>query len=308
MTDEDPTQVRVVVGPMSRPLMLLCADPIAQREPDAAFAAEAGIAEFCGFRTALLDHDALERHGNAEAALRRSKIDEAGPAAYRGWMVRADAYRSLHEALSRRGIRLIDDPAQYAACHHLPEAHAHLGRWMARTTWVRLDRLDDPAALDAALAPFGHGPVVIRDWVKSQAAGYWAEACFIPDASDRAEVKRVLDRFRDLQGGALTGGIVFRAYEALERAGDEVEEWRAVILDGTVLGCWPRFPGTGGAPPPRDLLDPVARAVPGRFATADFARRASGGWLLVEAGAGEVSSFPPGADVPAILTALAASL
>lgn len=292
---------------MARPLILFCADPIAPRRPDDAFAREAAMAEASGFDLALLDHDAIDRHGDAEAALRRSKLTGDAAAVYRGWMLRAERYRALHKTLARRDIRLIDDPGQYAACHHLPEAHAHLGRWMARTTWIGLERLDDPEALDAALAPFGCAPVVIRDWVKSQAAGYWAEACFISDASDRAEVRRVADRFRALQGDALTGGIVFRAYEPLERVGGEVEEWRTVILDGRVLGCWPRFSGTAGAPPPGDLLDAVADAVPARFATADFARRAAGGWLLVEAGAGEVSAFPEAADVPAIMAALAAA-
>jgi hypothetical protein len=292
----------------NQPLILFCADPIAPRRPDAAFAAEATVAEACGLRLALLDHDALERHGDPVAALRRAAIDGAAAAVYRGWMLRAEAYRALHAELARRGVRLIDDADQYAACHHLPQAHAHFGRWMARTRWVGLDRLGDPAALDAALAPFGRAPVVIRDWVKSQAAGYWAEACFIPDASNRTAVLRVIDRFSALQGDALTGGIVFRAYETLAHVDAAVEEWRAVILDRAVLGCWPRFPGIAGAPPPADLLDQVAHAIPGRFATADFARRAAGGWLLVETGAGEVSSFPAAAPVAAMMTALAAAL
>jgi hypothetical protein len=42
-----------------------------------------------------------------------------------------------------------------------------------------------------ALRPFGDGAIIVKDYVKSQ-KHYWAEARFIPSASDRAAVERVV--------------------------------------------------------------------------------------------------------------------
>jgi hypothetical protein len=37
----------------------------------------------------------------------------------------------------------------------------------------------------------------------------WTDACFIPSAADRSAVERVVNRFLELQGEELAGGLVF---------------------------------------------------------------------------------------------------
>ncbi len=294
---------------MPEPYILLCADPLAPRSPDPAFREESEIADRLGLRRLLFDHDAVERGPGVGAALRRTAIDAPGRAVYRGWMMSVEAYGRLFTALSERGIRLINTPEQYAACHHLPAAHAAIGRWMPQTAWVGRDHVGDDAALFGTLAPFGGAAVTVKDWVKSQAAGYWTEACFIPDASDRAGVRRVVGRFVELQGDSLTGGLVFRRYIRLATTDGAAEEWRCFVLDNHVLGCWPRFAASAGAEaPPLGLLEAIARALPSRFATADVARREDGGWLLMETGDGQVSGFPAGGAAETVLASVAAAL
>jgi hypothetical protein len=294
---------------MSGSYILLCTDPLAPRSPDPAFREEAEIADRLGLRRLLIDHDVVEHGPDAGAALRRALTDGPGRAAYRGWMMSAEAYGRLFAALSERGVRLLNTPGHYAVCHHLPAAHAFVGRWMPQTSWVDRDRIGDDAALSGALAPFGHAAVTVKDWVKSQAAGYWTEACLIPSAADRAAVRRVVNRFIELQGDSLTGGLVFRRYVPLAATDGAIEEWRCFVLDGHVLGCWPRFAASAAAEtPPPDLLEAVARALPSRFATADFARREDGGWLLMETGDGQVSGFPAGGAAETVLASVAAAL
>ena len=292
---------------MPHPTILLCCDPFAPRTVDAAFGAEHAAAQARGLPIALFDHDGLDRTHDAGAALRRTRIEAVGEvpglAVYRGWMLRADDYRRLYEALLERGLRLINTPEQYAACHHVPDSHPHIKRWAAPTTWVPAKHLDDPAAIQAALAPFGNEPVIVKDWVKAQAA-YWSEACFIPSAADAVAVARVVGRFRALQGDSLAGGVVFRAYVPLAQVGGEVEEWRAFVLDGQALGVWPRFAGVPSAEPPAALVAEAAAALPSRFATVDFARRADGGWLLIETGDGQVSGLPDGLQADTLFSAL----
>jgi len=294
---------------MSEPYIFLCVDPLVPWSPDPAFRDEAEIADRLELRRLLVDHDTVERKPDVTAALRRAAIDGPGRAVYRGWMISAEAYGRLFTALSERGVRLLNTPEQYAACHHLPTAHAFVGGWMPQTAWVDRDRIADDAALSGALAPFGDAAVTVKDWVKSQAAGYWSEACFIPSAADRAAARRVIDRFIELQGDSLTGGLVFRRYVPLATSDGAAEEWRCFVLDGHVVGCWPRFaPSAAAEAPPPGLLQAIARELPSHFATADVARRQDGGWLLMETGDGQVSGFPAGAAAETVLASVAASL
>lgn len=285
-------------------VIVFCADPIEAKRPDTTFRHEAEAAALLGIPWLLIDHDALERRHDVQAALRRAKAAEPGEAVYRGWMLRAEDYALLFDALAAMGIRLINSPAEYAACHWGPLAYPHLSAWMAPTAWIDAADIGNDARLAEVLAPFGAAPLVLKDWVKSQAAGYWSEACFIPSAADLDAVKRVMGRFIELQGEALVGGLVFRGWRSLARVGSEVEEWRMFSLSAKPVGCWPRFAGESAGPPPDDLLEAVAAALPSRFATADFARLAEGGWLLLEVGDGQVSGLPDRADAKALYQAL----
>lgn len=288
--------------------IILCRDPLATRQPDPAFQNDARAAHALRLRTILIDHDTVEA-GDAARGLRNIPFGQGAHAVYRGWMLRAASYARLYEGLLERGIQLLNSPAQYERCHHLPAVQPYVGHWSAQMASVAAEGMHDPQALADALSIFGDGPVVLKDWVKSQAAGYWAEACFIPRASDADTVSRVVTRFLELQGDALVGGLVFRRYHLLARVAGQPEEWRAFALDGGVIACWPRFAASQDAShPPSALLRDIAAALPSRLAAFDLARRADGGWLLVETGDGQVSGVPDGARVHDILSPVAKTL
>jgi hypothetical protein len=291
---------------MPPPYVLFCADPLDPRSVDPAFRAELEPARAAGFTAVRLDHDELDHRVDAEAALRTARFEGGGKAVYRGWMLSAAAYAALFAALGRRRIELITSPAQYAACHHAPGSYAALRDWMPRTAWLPMSETDDAEALRSVLSEFGSSPVIVKDWVKSQAAGYWAEACFIPDASSADDASQVIARFRQLQGESLVGGLVFKSYVPLVPAGGRAFEYRAFIVGGRVAGCWPRSePAREIASPPASLLADVAAKVPSPFASADFGRDEDGRWWLLEVGDGQVSAFPTAeADAP-VFAALA---
>lgn len=290
---------------MSQPYAIFCSNPLEPRTAEPDFAAEAAAARDAGFAIVLVDHDELDRYRRPKAALRKAKIGEGGAAVYRGWMLRAGAYEGLHDTLLEQGVRLLTSPKDYEACHHGPNSYARLQAWTPRATWIAESELDDAEALRAALAPFGSAAVILKDWVKSQAAGYWREACFIADASDADAVDRVVSRFRALQGDSLTGGLYFKAYLDLQPTGSPAHEYRAFFLDGRVVGCWPRTAGAKALPaPPASLLEAVAAAIPSPFAAADFGIDAAGRWWLLEVGDGQVSGLPDGAAGP-VFAALA---
>ncbi|MBI5942200.1 MAG: ATP-grasp domain-containing protein [Caulobacterales bacterium] len=291
---------------MPAPYAVFCVSPLDPRSAEPDFTEEVAAAREAGFTPVLLDHDELDQRVNPTAALRKTRIEEPGRAVYRGWMLRSEAYEALFNTLLERGVELLTSPAAYAACHHAPGSYAQLATWMARTGTVPAAKMDEPSAIKGTLEGFGSSALVLKDWVKSQAAGYWAEACFIPDASDYEQAGRVIARFRELQGESLVGGLVFRSYLQLLPVGAPAHEHRAFMVDGRVVGCWPRSEEASrvGSPPP-ELLAEVAANIPSRFASADFGVDESGRWWLLEVGDGQVSGLPTDRAAAPIFQALA---
>jgi hypothetical protein len=295
--------------------VLFCADPLSPREPDRAFAREADAARAQGVPLALLDFDALVA-GDARAAVCRVPAGEGETAVYRGWMMRPEVYEGLHEALAARGVRLVNDPAAYAHAHHLPGWYPALEGHTPRSVWLPVQGEVDLDAVIALLRPFGDAPLLLKDYVKSR-KHEWAEACFIPAASDRHAVERVVRRFLELQGEDLAGGLVFRAFVDLVPAGRHpksgmplTREHRVFLLDGdpfATLFYWDEVDDAGERPP-LDEIRALAARVQSRFITMDVAELRSGGWVVIEVGDGQVSGLPDRARPEDFYRALATRL
>jgi hypothetical protein len=87
-------------------------------------------------------------------------------------------------------------------------------------------------------------------------------------------------------------------------------EYRIFFLDGAPISVTPYWEegDYAGAAPPVGTFTEVARRVESCFFTLDVARRADGGWMIVELGDGQVAGLPERADPPAFYQALAARL
>jgi hypothetical protein len=302
-------------------LLIYCQDPLARGEPDAAFASEVGAAEPHGLPHALIDFEALVYDGDPLRAVRAVPVaaqPELG--VFRGWMLRSEQYAQLYAALLDRNVRLINDPAAYLHCHHLPESYAHIARWTPRTVWLPLAPGEAAPAretLYALLTPFDDHPLIVKDYVKSR-KHEWAEACFIPSAADLEGVERVVRRFMELQSDDLAGGLVFREYVAFTpltthaRSGMPLtREYRTFWLDGQPVLTAPYWDegDYAGVEPPVDAFVPAAAKVASRFFTMDVAQRADdGAWQIIELGDGQVAGIPERADAGDLYVALAQHL
>jgi hypothetical protein len=297
-------------------LVLYCLDPLDCQRPDDVYAAEAEAAGRLGIPWTLIDHDALVR-GDVDRAVRRTiPQSPPGTGVYRGWMMTAEQYGQFYQALEARGIRLLNDPDAYRHCHHLPESYHVIEGDTPRSVWLPCTGEIDIDSLMAVLRPFGDAALVVKDYVKSQKHA-WAEACFVPSASDRGAVERVTRRFVELQGPDLAGGLVFREFVEFEPVGRHPRsrmpltlEHRLFFLDGRPLLCseyWEEgvYDGDG---PPVERFTALAAKVRSRFFTMDVAKRQGGDWLVVELGDGQVAGMPEKADVAAFYRGLAAGL
>jgi hypothetical protein len=291
--------------------VLFCAHPLERGAPDPSYAEEAAASDAAGLARALLRIEPLVDRGDALTATRTVEAREPGPALYRGWMLPPDRYAALHAALASKGDLLLTSPTAYRHAHWLPEAYAAIEPWTARSAWLAEAEL----TLDRAIAlarSFGPRPILVKDYVKSR-KHEWADACFIPDASDAAAVGRVVRRFLDLTGDELQGGLVLREFLDLERVGTHARsamplarEWRVFWLDREPVLVAPYWPEVAGEPPPVSTFAEAAARVQSRFFTMDLARRATGEWIIVELGDGQVAGLPDGADPAAFFRAVAA--
>jgi hypothetical protein len=70
---------------MLAPFVIFCADPLSPRSVDPAFGAELEAARAVGFATAHLDHDELDHHVDADAALRKTRFQTKGSTKQLSW-------------------------------------------------------------------------------------------------------------------------------------------------------------------------------------------------------------------------------
>jgi hypothetical protein len=304
-------------------LLLYCADPLSRRRPDEAYAAQVDAAQAAGLEHALIRLEALVDADDAEEAVSAVPASTATPrlGVYRGWMLRPPQYARLYEALEHRGVRLINDPDSYATCHLLPASYDRIADLTPKTVWLPMppgSPLPDWSMLSELLQPFGDQPIVVKDYVKSR-KHEWQEACYIPDASDRTAVERVVARFLDLQGSDLEGGLVFREFVRFAPLGVHpksgmplTREFRFFWLDGEPLALapyWELADDGGGQMPSPETFRAVAVTIDSRFFTMDVAQRQDdGAWQIVELGDAQVAGLPERLDIAAFYTGLRAAL
>ncbi|MEV0199558.1 ATP-grasp domain-containing protein [Nonomuraea sp. NPDC050691] len=278
---------------------LFCADPLRPRRVDPHFAAQADVARERGAPVALVDHDALVA-GRAEEAVARVPRGY-GRYWYRGWMLTADQYEDLEQALAARGGVLLTDAAGYRRAHELPGWLGRFYHLTPPTGVVRMapgESVPDGERLARLARGLSDGGFVVKDFVKSR-KHEWLEACYAPDL---ASLGRVAARFVELQGDDLAGGLVIRGFERFN--GPEARVW---WVDGEPVFAGPH-PDQADEPVERpDGLRGVREAVRDlgeRFVTTDLARREDGVWRVVEVGDGQVSDWPATADPGILIRAL----
>lgn len=294
-------------------MLLVPSDPLAPRRVDPHLAAEADAARSCGLPVAVVDHDEVVRAGAEDVSAAVRAVPRGTPgrpttALYRGWMIPAERYATLAQALAERDVVLLTGPEAYRRAHELPGWYGALEAWTPRSVWTVGT---GAAALADARRAIGSGPLVLRDHVKSMKHA-WDEAAFVPAAQvpTRAGVPdpllRVAARFVELRGEDLVGGLVLRELEAF--VGPEARTW---WVDGSCV-LVAAHPDTPDEVP--DGLDAASltRALPGLadavqglgtcFVTVDVVRRADGAWRVVELGDGQVSDRPSSVSAERFVT------
>jgi hypothetical protein len=294
--------------------IIFCSDDLDRRKADEAYAAEVGAVERIGGHYHLVNFDALVNGKDAAKSVRHvPEQPEPCLAIYRGWMLKPSDYKKLYDALATKGLHLINDPAAYVHCHHLPASYSVIEKSTPKSVWVKIEADVNMDQIMALLQPFGAAPLVLKDYVKSR-KHEWDEACYIPSAANRSSVERVVRRFLELVDDDLNEGLVFREFVSFEpltqhsKSGMPLtKEFRLFFLDGRPV-FWNEYwdeGDYGGLAPPVDTFSKIAALVNSRFFTMDIAKRQDGDWMIVELGDAQVAGLPENADVDEFYRAIA---
>jgi ATP-grasp domain, R2K clade family 3 len=297
--------------------VIFCSDVFNPRQPDDAYLQEAQAVASVGGSYDVISYEALVNEGNPVKAVRMvSAAVDRLTAIYRGWMFTPEQYEQIYEALLTKNIELINDPAAYKHCHYLPESYHLIAKYSPRTLWLPNSPglgLDMIAEL---LKPFGSSPVIVKDYVKSR-KHEWLDACYIPSASDKDAVARVVSKFIERQGDDLQGGLVFREFVELEPLGIHsksdmplTREYRIFVFDKEPLHWVPYWEegDYGEEIPPLEQFREIAEQVKSRFFTMDIAKQVDGKWIIIELGDGQVAGLPERSDPVRFYEALAGRL
>ncbi|MEU1215329.1 ATP-grasp domain-containing protein [Streptomyces sp. NPDC005791] len=286
---------------MAPPGFLFCCDPLRPRHPDPQFGREAAAARRAGAQISPVDHDALLA-GDVETAVARVGRD-SGPYWYRGWMIPPARYAELGRALTARGCALLTDATAYRTAHELPGWYEVFTGLTPRSVWCSLSAgevLPHPSVWSELAGDLGPGPGIVKDFVKSR-KHEWLEACFVPELGDAGRLARVVERFVELQGEFLAGGVVLRAYEPFLPGGEARVWW----VDGEPVHVTAHPDTPNQVPSPElDAVGEAVRALGCRWVTTDMALREDGTWRVVEVGDGQVSGLPADDDGRRLFTAL----
>lgn len=263
-------------------------DEAFEREYEAALAA--GLAAVL-FRQELWDEE------------RKVRLDReiSGPALYRGWMMKPREYQLFYAALAETGLNLLTEPSQYAAMHIFPNVYRYLQEDTPKTLFFPLHARMDVGEIREQLGDF-----LIKDHVKS--AKNTDFPAFFGSDTTQEEFARWMERFYEIRGELLTGGILAKQYVRLKQYDGHTNEYRVFYLRGHIVSVSRNSLQPGfTAELPRPLAEKYA-ALPSPFYTVDYGEKEDGSWTVIEAGDGGVSGLSEGQDYGAFFRAVKAIL
>ncbi|MCF6350493.1 MAG: ATP-grasp domain-containing protein [Flavobacteriaceae bacterium] len=159
-------------------------------------------------------------------------------------------------------------------------------------------------AFPKTIYEFGNKPIIVKDYVKSEKHN-WNDACFIPNASDKKNVQKIVNRFIELRGDYLNEGIVFREFIELEFLTEHskskmplTKEFRIVFLNKKVVQIFNYWDegNYDSEKPDIDFFQNIAEKIESNFFTMDVAKKKNGGWIIMELGDGQVAGLPDNAN------------
>jgi len=214
---------------------------------------------------------------------------------FRGWMLSAEEYTGLYEAMLDRGDSLVTSPAAFEAASYIPEYVPNIEDCTFPTRWIWGTDLRE--AWDAA-NELGPPPWIVKDHVKS-AKDDWDEATFVPHGASRSRFEEICRNLIDARGDRFERGIVIRAFVPLDRLPHHdaerllFDEHRLLFWEGRIAAASPYNDDADAERPDYErLFSFLGERIDAPFFAADVARTEDGRWIVVEINDGGSVTLP----------------
>lgn len=231
------------------------------------------------------------------------KFEQPQNCIYRGWMLTPTQYNLLYENLQKFNITLINNVEQYQNCHYLPDSYEIIKNHTAKSVWFSLNDLQN---LEQIAKQFGNGAVIVKDYVKSEKHD-WETACYVPDASDTENLKKIISNFVELRGNSFNVGIVLREFLNLSKVGTHKscdlqlsEEYRLFFKNKKlvyVVNYWDCEYSNSIDNVNTEKFEKLAKSIDSNFFSMDIAKIENGEFVIMELGDGQVSGLPDNANL-----------
>lgn len=272
------TQVKGILYP---------SDPFNERIPDTAFSNETEAIRWADIPTSVFESDSLS-DGIDGVRFRKLPEDDDARLFYRGWMLTAEEYTTLYEALQSLGTQMISTPENYVSAHHLPGWY-HTFEGLTPKT-VILPKDADRESIQRNAEELHAQAYVVKDFVKSR-KDEWDTACYAPSLET---LPSIVEEFVRLQEEYLVGGIVIREFVELDKNEPEIRIWWT-HTQPTLITPHPDYFDQNIAELSEAFLYEIKERVEplgSPFVTTDVAKTISGEWIVIEVGDGQVSGLP----------------
>ena len=241
--------------------ILYPSDPSNPKLPDDPFATEYEVARSAGIPLSLFPFDELDS-GRFRAG---PSLITGEQVLYRGWMLPADRYPNLSNAIRAYGCLPFTTPEQYTLCHHLPQWYPLL-KELTPETRIFVQGEDYVSALKETEWP----AYFVKDSVKSLTTKRGSRA---DTPADIGPILAQIEHYR----GAIEGNVCVRRWEDFVPG----TERRLFVIRGKPFGA--------DAEPIPSAVSIAAERIASRFFSVDVAVRRDGIERIVEIGDGQVS-------------------
>lgn len=291
-------------------IILFCNNLANPTKVDPEYQSEFLAVSQCDFLVHTLSYEDLCEGYISKSIKSIPHYEEEQYAIYRGWMFTGEQYESLYIKLKSRNIHLINTPEQYNKAHYFPESYKIIEQYTPKSVWIPIDKQIDFEQIFREIAIFKNHSIVLKDYVKSE-KHHWETACFIPDASNKEIVKKVVSTFLELRGEHLNKGLVFRKFIEFEKLINHsksnmplTKEYRLFFYRNNMFfvekywneGEYNSLANDLKNIPLTQITNLVSK-IGNNFTTIDLAQSVDKQWFIVEVGDAQVSGLPESTNV-----------
>lgn len=260
---------------------------------------QAKAAEVAGFKIDLVSDQ------NETGPITLKNNDEGDKSClYRGWIVKPSYYKEMTQINDHSFINTYND---YIWSYDFPNWYEVLTNQHTPSSLTFNKEAISELGIDKIASQVkewaGNKSLILKDWLKSR-KDKWFDACFIKDASDSEDVKRVMNNLFFLQGRNFYGGYVFREFLSLKKLGSHSKvdmplpvEYRTFFLHQKpmmTMNYWSEEVQytEGMQPPPNEWLEEIGKKMKSPFVALDIAQDVNDKWWVIEVNDGGTAGYP----------------